>query len=184
MDIVLAVLLSLITLLLGFLGAMLAMYAPKTESDKRRYKRAFIVLSVLATALIAWQGFLVRQSQEETRMLLAGIKASIVDLGTENKTSKTSIDEQPPVSNKPHAPRSHIHVTAVDLVTAAPGEVIQARTHFQNNGAAPITDLRNYIIMAVFPFSEDTKMKIKIEDSLFNAASFQSAASKHFSLVD
>src|SRR4029077_1082674 len=37
----------------------------------------------------------------------------------------------------------------------------------ENNGAAPVTDLRNYIVMAVLPFSEDTKTQIKIEDSIF-----------------
>ena len=165
MDIVLAVFLSLIAARLGYLGIRLTMYPPKTETEKGRYKKAFIALPLLATVLIIWQAVLTRKSQDENRLLLTQIKASIVDIGI----SKTSTNESPPSVNKPNAIRSHIHVTAVDLVAAAPGEVIQARTHFQNNGAAPITDLRNYIIMAVFPFSEDTKTQVRIEDSLFNA---------------
>jgi len=64
-------------------------------------------------------------------------------------------------------PRSHIHVTAVDLVSASPGGVIKVRTHFQNIGDAEITQLRNYIVMAIRPFSEDLKVQIETEDSLF-----------------
>jgi hypothetical protein len=65
-------------------------------------------------------------------------------------------------------PRSHIHVTAVDLVSASPGEVIKARVHFQNNGDAAITHCRHYIAMAVLPFFENVKTQTELEDGLFD----------------
>lgn len=169
MDIILVAVLAVISGCLGYLGVVLAMYPAKTEREKRRYKRAFFVLPILATVLACWQAVLNRKAQNALQSQLAGIASSIVDLGAEVKTSKTNPSGTSPTAIKPSPGRSHIHVTAVDLVSANPGEVIQARTHFENNGAAPITDLRNYIVMAVLPFSDDIKTQMKIENSLSNA---------------
>src|SRR5882724_3570820 len=169
MDIVIAAVLSVIAASLGYLGVVLTMYPAKTEREKRRYKRAFFVLPILATSLVCWQAVLNRKAQNALQSQIAGIAVSIVDLGVDVKTLKTNTTGTSPPPLKPSSDRSHIHVTAVDLVSANPGEVIQARTHFENNGAAPITDLRNYIVMAVLPFSDDTKTQMKIENSLSDA---------------
>src|SRR5258708_24675482 len=68
------------------------------------------------------------------------------------------------------APRSHIHVTAVDLVSASPGEVIRTRVHFRNNGNAEITHCLNYMVIAVGPFFKDIKAQTENENFLFDGA--------------
>jgi hypothetical protein len=170
MDIVIAVALFLISARLAYLGVVLTMNPPETEREKRRYKITFVVLPILATALVCWQAVLNRSAQNYLQSQLAGIAGSIVDVAADVKTLKTTTTGTVPTAIKPSPSRSHIHITAVELVSANPGEVIQVRTHFENDGGAPITELRNYIAMAVFPFSDDTKTQTMIEDSLFKSA--------------
>jgi hypothetical protein len=168
MDVFIAVTTFLLVSGMGYLGLHPTIYPADTPSKKRTYQILFGAFTLIALPFVIWQAILVRSAQNALQAQLAGIGSSIVDIGLEIKTSKTSPKEQPPpVMNKPGAARSHIHVTAVDLVSANSGEVIQARTHFENNGAAPITDMRNYIVMSVLPRSEDAKTQIKIEDSIF-----------------
>jgi len=81
---------------------------------------------------------------------------------------------QPPAPLiKPVPHRAHIHVMAVDLVSAVQGEVVKSRVHFQNDGDAPVTESRNYIAMAVLPFSEDVEQQTALEDKLAHEAKEQ-----------
>lgn len=45
--------------------------------------------------------------------------------------------------------------------------VIESRVRFQDDGNEPITQLRNVIVMAVCPFSSDTKFQSETEEQLF-----------------
>ncbi len=65
------------------------------------------------------------------------------------------------------ANRPHIHIIGVDLLRAFPGVVIESRVRFQDDGNEPITQLRNVIVMAVCPFSSDTKFQSETEEQLF-----------------
>jgi hypothetical protein len=167
MDVLLAIILSLIAARLGYLGVMLTMYPAESEVAKKRYKKAFIVWPLLATGLIVWQAVLTHKAQTALQTQLSGIANSIIDVGTEIATPRKNNNEPPLVAHTQAIARSHIRVTAVDFTSADSDDVIRARVHFENDGDVPITDLRNCITLAALPFSNDIKTQTTIEDNIF-----------------
>jgi hypothetical protein len=167
MDVFIAVLIFLLVTGMGYIGVHLSMYPADTPTKKRTYQIVFGAFTLVALPLIIWQAILTHDAQTALQTQLTGIANSIVDIGLEIGSPKTSTSEPPPVATKPNVARSHIHVTAVDFTSADSGDVIRSRVHFQNDGDVPITDLRNCIVMAALPFSDNAKTQTKIEDNIF-----------------
>jgi hypothetical protein len=88
-------------------------------------------------------------------------------------TDKTSAPNPPlPAAAPPANPmsrvtRSHVHIIAVDFTSSDRKDVLRSRAHFQNDGDAPIIELRNCELLAVAQYSTDPKAQMEIEDGLF-----------------
>lgn len=74
MDILVAVALFVLTSAMAYLGVRVTLHPAKTTEQKRKYKLTFSALTVLATALIAWQGYTNRKDQGKLQSQLSDIE--------------------------------------------------------------------------------------------------------------
>ena len=65
--------------------------------------------------------------------------------------------------------RPHIHIIAVDEISASSGDVIRARVHFQNDGDAPIKRLENCEVAAIARYTNDSAEQMNVENGIFES---------------
>ncbi len=70
-----------------------------------------------------------------------------------------------------HSARSHIHIIAVDLISANAGDVIRSRVHLQNDGDVAIVRYLNCTVLAVADHSDDPKVQTNTENEVFEQIS-------------
>jgi biopolymer transport protein ExbD len=74
MDIFLAVVVFLLTSAMAFLGVYVSLHPPQTAEAKSSYKTLFVMLSLLAAGVIAFQAYVARRAQADLENKLAIIK--------------------------------------------------------------------------------------------------------------
>jgi hypothetical protein len=85
LDVVLAILVGVVTLVIAYLGVHVTLYPAESNKEKREYKVAFSVLGLLACAIIGLQTYRNDQSQEALKSQVSRLQSGVSQIATNTK---------------------------------------------------------------------------------------------------